>query len=66
MKKNFNILILFSICLSLNAQLPSSFSWKDRHSYHYLPENAKNQIIQGPFGVFAAVAAVEAMCQILL
>jgi len=65
MKKLIDVLLLLLFSsLSLNAQLPSSFSWKDRHGYDYLPENAKDQIIQGPCGVFAAVAAVEAMCQI--
>jgi hypothetical protein len=64
MKKVAYILTLFYVCLSLDAQLPSSFSWKSRHSYGYLPDYSKNQLIQGPCGVFAAVAAVEAMCQI--
>jgi hypothetical protein len=63
MKKLINVLLLLVYCLSSNAQLPSSFSWYTRHNYGYI-SNAKPQIINGPCGVFSAVAAVEAMCQI--
>lgn len=54
-------MLCYSVCI--NAQLPSSFSWENRHGYEYISD-AKPQIINGPCGVFAAIAAVEAMCHI--
>lgn len=50
------------ICFSLSAQ-PTSFSWATRHGNSYI-SSAKNQKVQGPCSIFAAIAGVEAMAQI--
>jgi len=65
MKNLISILLLVCFYFPLKGQLPSSFSWRTRHGdkYDYI-SNAKDQLVQGPCGTFAAVAAVEAMCQI--
>lgn len=63
MKKLIKTILLLCLFDTLHAQLPNSFSWVTRHGYSYISE-AKDQEVQGPCGVFAAIAAVEAMCQI--
>lgn len=40
-----------------------AYSWNDRHGFDYISD-AKDQKEQGPCGIFATVAAVEAMVQI--
>lgn len=50
------------ISISINAQ-PNAFTWKSSSNKDYISP-AKDQGTQGPCHIFAAVAAVEAMCQI--
>jgi hypothetical protein len=64
MNKLLYIIVLMCVSFYLRAQVPASFTWKTRHgSYSYVSE-VKNQQIQGPCGVFTAVAAIEAVSQI--
>lgn len=48
----------------LTYSQPSSFSWNQRHQIIDYVSNAKDQGEQGPCGIFATVAAVEAMIEI--
>jgi hypothetical protein len=62
MKRLYIFLIIQILCCHLSAQ-PTSFSWASRHGNSYISA-AKNQKVQGPCSIFAAVAGVEAMAQI--
>ena len=55
----FFVILTFS---KINSQ-PVAYSWNDRHGFDYISD-AKDQKEQGPCGIFATVAAVEAMVQI--
>lgn len=64
MNKLLYIIVLMCFSLYLKAQVPASFTWQTRHGSYYYVSEAKNQQIQGPCGVFAAIAAIEAVSQI--
>lgn len=57
------IAIMFQACGFIYSQ-PSSFSWNHRHYNIDYVSDAKDQKEQGPCGIFATVAAVEAMIEI--
>jgi hypothetical protein len=57
----FLLLVLFEVIL-LHAQ-PDEFTWSARSDTNYISP-AKDQCEQGPCGIFAAVAAVEALSHI--
>jgi hypothetical protein len=68
MKKTFFLMYVVFLTISLGGQVPYAFTWESRHigddySSSYI-SSVKDQIVQGPCGVFAAIAAVEAMAQI--
>lgn len=62
MKRLYIFLFVEILSYNLLAQ-PSAFTWDDRHGNSYISA-AKNQKVQGPCSIFAAVAGVEAMAQI--
>lgn len=55
---------LIFLCFNTSNAQPTIFSWNDRHSSYDYISYAKDQKEQGPCGIFATVAAVEAMVQI--
>jgi len=67
MKKLITVTIFLTVNLIILAQ-PSYFSWRrpltgeNKGDNYISPE--KDQCEQGPCGIFAAIAAVEAMCHI--
>lgn len=62
--KHALLLTLMLQVYGLTYSQPSSYSWNHRHNYIDYVSDAKDQGEQGPCGIFATVAAVEAMIEI--
>jgi len=61
--KQIFLILLMLVLLRVSYSQPTVFSWNYRHGFDYISA-AKDQKEQGPCGIFATVAAVEAMVQI--
>jgi len=57
------LFVISFLSFSSSQSQPAVFTWNYRHRFDYI-SSAKDQKEQGPCGIFATVAAVEAMVQI--